>query len=1090
MLLPFALLGCAEEPAPREIDSGFARFRDEVVPVLERRCAAGCHGVPDDAWPPQEEGEVRGLHFPVDLDGHIPAGQLRVAYERVCDPTHRIEPGAGPDFSPLLRHPLADDCGGLPHGGWDVFADDEDPDYRTLRRWVAAEAARLPADAPPPPEEVFFRDNVLGVMVRNGCFLQSCHGPDAFNDLKLMPPLPRADVALDPPAGFSPRMVHHDRLQMLGKKARFANLGGDLRLSRLLVKNLPIGAGGVHQRGGNGQFFSGADDPDVVVLLDWLRLERDALRGRLHSGGRSVGDVGVLRGMAFVRRPEAARRRFFEVDPYQPGAELWIAPEGGAPFRLDLFDAPVDIQGLDVRYDARAIVFSARRGADDVFRLYEVELDDALAAGAVRVLTEGPPRAADGTPVHHLDPLYIPGPRDPDALDDVAIAYASNAAGEWALSAQHGLLGEPDGGDPLTVVDAQRTEAPGTFTGRRVAFVDGPLTGERRRIVAHEADPRSVVGARLSLDRPLPDAPDRRSTYVIEVPEPLWRPAYDIWRVMPGQPQTARRMTHTSAQERRPTLRSTGEVMFTSVRNVGDQGGRPVFNGAIFRVMAGGFDYHIHGGNRSRHALYADARELPQGLEVRLATDPRGWWGGGLLVLADHGFGINLEPDNPVDRNPFTEGDLSHTATQRYLAAQLALSPEIGARAVTSVGQSPGGSFRDPYPLPDGSVLVAHAAHAVDHLDPTRAPDWDLYRLTFPDGLQSQDGRHAGPIALRRLPGSTAGAAEYLPRPILVRPKEKAHTEQKFAWRADGRKPEDVDGVLRMPAGTPAVVECYDYPLLESFLTDFAPRGARTLRPDLAGVRVVAQQPPGRADLHPTPGAPDSFATPVGIGVHAPSRIVAEVPLEPDGSFYVEVPAEVPLKLQGLDADGMALHSMNRWFYVQPGEKLTFAIPRSVFPLRCAGCHGALTGDRTDALGPPDIVTSASRVMATWNPEARRRRPPHRQAAVTVDFRRDVQPILDRACVRCHDRAPLELRGEATALYTVAYETLRARDDDGAERHVAAREASAARSPLIRRLRGDDAGARHPPDAPLAPAELRTLVRWIDLGATFLGARP
>lgn len=1112
--LVVALFGCAEAPPTTRDDPAFERFRADVVPILERRCAIGCHGVPAERWSPDGD-EHGGLQFPIAReDGRIPAGALHLVYDRARDTKHRLEPGTNADFSPILRHPTADEYGGLSHSGWDVFATPEDPDYRTLRRWVELEVGRLPADAPPPPAEAFFRDRVLGVMVRNGCFLQSCHGPGAFSDLKLMPPLPRADAAHDPAAGFSPRMVHHNRMQMLGKKTRFANLGGDLLLSRLLVKNLPIEAGGVHQRGGNGQFFEDADDPDVRTLIEWMKLERAALTARLTSGGAPVGAPGVLRGVLFVRRPSAARRRFFEVDPFQPTAELWIAPAGdGPPFPLSrgLFDAPIDIQGADVRYDGRAVVFSVRASSEAGFRIYELELDANLRArpGSLRRLTDGPARTEDGTLVHHVDPLYTPGPKDKDALDDVAVAFASNAAGDWAPAAPYALLGEADGGDLDTVVDAQRTEAPGTLTGLRLSFVDGPLAGTWRHILRHEADPASVVGARLVLDRALPEAPDRRSVYTIETADPLWTSSYDIWRVLPGRPGGARQMTFTSAQDRHPTMRATGEVMFTSVRNVGYQAGRPVYNGAIFRVMAGGFDYHIQGGNRSRHPLYVDSRELPQGLEIRLVTDPLGWWGAGALMLVDHGFGVNIEPDNPVDRVPLGPDAPFGSASTRFLPAQLPLFPETGHHAVTSAGRSPGGSFRDPYPLPDGRILVAHTSQAVDHLDPSRPPEWDLYALEFPGSLQRPDGTGVGPVELHRLSGSTRGASETHPRPIMVRLKEKQHPPQKFAWRADGKKPERVDGVLRMPANAPAVIECYDYPLLESFLTDFAPVGPRRFRDDddlppherVAGIRVLAQQPPHRADVRRVDTA-DPFATARGLGVHAPSTIVAEVPLEPDGSFQVQVPTEVPLRVQGTNADGMAIHSMNRWFYLQPGEKLTFSIPRSVFPLRCAGCHGALTGDRTDALGPPDGVTSASRVMATWNPETHRRRPPHRPRPRAIDFRRDVQPILDRACVRCHDeRTPPDLRGAPTAHFTVAYESLHALADPDSgdfanKRYIAEREASSAASYLFEKLTGrellapavlDTPGAPHP-KAPLSDADLRTLVRWVDLGATFVGA--
>ncbi|MGL4943807.1 MAG: HEAT repeat domain-containing protein [Thermoguttaceae bacterium] len=52
------------------------------------------------------------------------------------------------------------------------------------------------------------------------------------------------------------------------------------------------------------------------------------------------------------------------------------------------------------------------------------------------------------------------------------------------------------------------------------------------------------------------------------------------------------------------------------------------------------------------------------------------------------------------------------------------------------------------------------------------------------------------------------------------------------------------------------------------------------------------------------------------------------VPLMPDGSFYVEVPADVPLAMQAVDAAGRAVVSELSWVYTRPGEFRS-----------CIGCH-------------------------------------------------------------------------------------------------------------------------------------------------------
>jgi hypothetical protein len=58
------------------------------------------------------------------------------------------------------------------------------------------------------------------------------------------------------------------------------------------------------------------------------------------------------------------------------------------------------------------------------------------------------------------------------------------------------------------------------------------------------------------------------------------------------------------------------------------------------------------------------------------------------------------------------------------------------------------------------------------------------------------------------------------------------------------------------------------------------------------------------------------------------TRILGTAPLHPDGSFYVEVPADVPLRFELLDKDGQMLVHETEFNYVRKGEIKG-----------CAGCH-------------------------------------------------------------------------------------------------------------------------------------------------------
>ena len=79
------------------------------------------------------------------------------------------------------------------------------------------------------------------------------------------------------------------------------------------------------------------------------------------------------------------------------------------------------------------------------------------------------------------------------------------------------------------------------------------------------------------------------------------------------------------------------------------------------------------------------------------------------------------------------------------------------------------------------------------------------------------------------------------------------------------------------------------------------------------------------------------------------TRILGEVPLEPDGSFYVEVPADTPLRFALLDDDRRTVIHETAFTYVRPGETKG-----------CMGCHE-----------PKDVVLPHTAPLATRKPPAR-----------------------------------------------------------------------------------------------------------------------
>lgn len=116
-------------------------------------------------------------------------------------------------------------------------------------------------------------------------------------------------------------------------------------------------------------------------------------------------------------------------------------------------------------------------------------------------------------------------------------------------------------------------------------------------------------------------------------------------------------------------------------------------------------------------------------------------------------------------------------------------------------------------------------------------------------------------------------------------------------------------------------------------------------------------------------------------------RILGTVPVEADGSAFFRAPANTPIALQPLDDEGKAVQLMRSWFTVMPGETAS-----------CVGCHEH----------PPDAPPLRRALAAYRKPHEIM---PWRGPARGFDFEREVQPVLDRYCLECHDgHAPPDLR--------------------------------------------------------------------------------
>ena len=125
------------------------------------------------------------------------------------------------------------------------------------------------------------------------------------------------------------------------------------------------------------------------------------------------------------------------------------------------------------------------------------------------------------------------------------------------------------------------------------------------------------------------------------------------------------------------------------------------------------------------------------------------------------------------------------------------------------------------------------------------------------------------------------------------------------------------------------------------------------------------------------------MAGPDVIGYGGPwevMRILGTTPVEEDGSAVFRVPAHTPLAVQPLDAEGKAVQLMRSWFTAMPGEKVS-----------CVGCH-----ETPAEAGSSRLVLASRRTprpLDPWYGPAR-----------GFDFAREVQPVLDKYCLACHQQ--------------------------------------------------------------------------------------
>ena len=142
-----------------------------------------------------------------------------------------------------------------------------------------------------------------------------------------------------------------------------------------------------------------------------------------------------------------------------------------------------------------------------------------------------------------------------------------------------------------------------------------------------------------------------------------------------------------------------------------------------------------------------------------------------------------------------------------------------------------------------------------------------------------------------------------------------------------------------------------------------------------------------------------------GTQIYTVKRVVGTVPLAEDGSARMEVPANRNIYFEVLDRDQREIQRMRSVVCLKPRERRT-----------CIGCH------ERQYLAPTNAEVRAVHLAEPSIPGA----PPWGEK--TLSFLRDVQPVLNDRCVRCHthDRTTnrVILTDDLTDIFSVGYEEL------------------------------------------------------------------
>jgi hypothetical protein len=431
-----------------------------------------------------------------------------------------------------------------------------------------------------------------------------------------------------------------------------------------------------------------------------------------------------------------------------------------------------------------------------------------------------------------------------------------------------------------------------------------------------------------------------------------------------------------------------------------------------------------------------------------LAFDPRPLSGGAL-----HGSPSPTHPSNPAVRRGiwyFQPGHPSHLQPRykqyafspRSLSALSAFTHSDDEASSRDLAGNYAGKVTHPSGAPNNDVLLVYTPGPANHLArPEFLPrvDGGIYLLPAGNAVDSQQGLvliKNSPLYNEMQPRAVVSYEAIYGVSEPVKLPDLANDGTQHAALPPATPFGIVGSASMYKRDTkPGYSNIQSYDGLEPFNTaqnDVNPnwftQGAdagKYSNSDIHAIRIIAMEGVAHKSYGP-------ISNVTGFRQHGELeryRILGEIPvrnldpqgnprIDPDGnpdtSFVAKIPADLSFTFQTLDRDGLVLNMAQTWHQLRPGEVRT----------DCGGCHAhsqaptdftqTAAGRGQTTLHDLSLQTPLLTQDAGGNPAVR----VVNERMVSVEYMRDIKPILQRSCVSCHraGNAQGELRLDDTSI--------------------------------------------------------------------------